>query len=517
MTPSEGWKSLDIDSPDAVTLPRPGEGVHVVALVAEAGGRAAGWSARAAIEIARGWGADGASVLLCDLALEDPELHTAAGLDNLEGVSDALLFGTSFQRLGQPLSDGLYLATAGTAVPDGEALRAHPRWREFAAGFREAEALLALYLPAEAPGADALLRLADAALILGAEGATRTLDLPSRLRVLARVGPPTGRDHAVPVPAPRGPAEADSVEREAPSPTEPGSWAASLASEQIRPDGPVVPAPGPGEVLPPPPWARPARSGATASAGRAADRTSRPGGSRVRRTRPLLVAVILTMVLGVLAAGWMGWVEIPGITPTPGAVEEAGAAEPIPGVESPEEAASPAAEPAPVVAAESPVAAFALALGSYSRADSALARARLLAQARPDLEFLVAPVEVQGTPFFRLLAGASADAASVEAVRESLAGTVPGAENWIVRESRLAFLVGSTESLALAERQVEALAAAGIPAHVLHYEDGTGVSRFRVYAGAFANPGEARYLARLLEENGIQNATLTERRGARPE
>lgn len=569
MTPSESWKPLDIDAPDAANLPRPGEGIHVVALVATAGARSGGWSARAAIEVVRGWGARGARVLLCDLALEEPELHRAAGMDNLEGVSDALLFGTSFQRLGRPLAEGLFLASAGTAVPDGEALLAHPRWRDFAAGFREADAVLALYVPAEARGVDALLRIADAALILAEEGESRGPDLPSRVPVLARVGPVTRADVGEPdteapeawdalsetptsdgggfeapeleVPAfPEGPAgvgaaEADPLGSFAPEWEEPGAATrpsghpAELEApflDEILRDDPRLRVSGPGEVLPPPPGARPARTGPAASSARTGAGTGRGKDAGKRGSGSVLLRVLLGVVMVLLVAGRMGWVDLPWITPSPGTVDETGAAEPLPGAETPmEEGASaaaaeftmPAAAADPAVVPESPVAAFSLALVSYSRADSALARARLLGLARPDLQFLVVPVEVQGTPFFRLLAGGSADAASVEGVRESLAGDLPGADGWIVRGSGLAFLVGSHGSLAVAERQVEALAAAGIPAHVLRYDDGAGVSGFRVYAGAFANPGEARYMARLLEENGIQNVSLTERRGVRPE
>ncbi|HSG46757.1 MAG TPA: hypothetical protein VLA43_02965, partial [Longimicrobiales bacterium] len=189
MTLSESWQPLDIDTPDAVPLPRPGSDVHVVALVATAAARRDGWGARAALEIARGWGAEGARVVLCDLDLETPALHGAAGLDNLEGISDALLFGTSFQRMAQPLSDGLYIATAGTAVPNGEALRTHPRWRAFAEGFSEAGAVMALYLPEEAPGTDALLELCHTAVILGAKDEVGAVTLPGRMPVLAVAGP----------------------------------------------------------------------------------------------------------------------------------------------------------------------------------------------------------------------------------------------------------------------------------------------------------------------------------------
>ncbi|MEJ2539756.1 MAG: hypothetical protein P8188_07275, partial [Gemmatimonadota bacterium] len=170
MTLSESWTPLDIDTEEPPIPVRPGPGQTVVGLVVGPEARTRGWTRRAAIEICRGWAQDGSRILLCDLGFEHPELHEVAGLYNQEGVSDALLFGSSFQRLGQPLADDFFLATAGTAVPDPAALRAHPRWEAFADGFREAGAVLVLYLPADAPGGDALFERCDTGVVLGERG-----------------------------------------------------------------------------------------------------------------------------------------------------------------------------------------------------------------------------------------------------------------------------------------------------------------------------------------------------------
>ncbi|HSG49168.1 MAG TPA: SPOR domain-containing protein, partial [Longimicrobiales bacterium] len=237
----------------------------------------------------------------------------------------------------------------------------------------------------------------------------------------------------------------------------------------------------------------------------------------------VILLVLLVGVLAVLVAGWLGLVEIPGITrSTSAGVEEAGAA--VPGQDGPGEGEAEAAPETPSEATpggagsgvESPAATYVLALGSYSSHDSARARARVLADAIPDVPFLVAPVEVEGTAFYRLLAGSAPDTAAIRAVQAELSGAAPGARDWIMRRAGLGFLLGSPATLALAERQVDALAALGIPAHILRYDDGAGVTEYRVYAGAYADPGEARYMARLLAENDIQNATLTERKGVRP-
>lgn len=234
---SASWRPLDIDSPDATAVGKPDSGTHVVAFVATDAVRESGWSARAALEICRGWAADGARVVLCDVSLEAPELHGVAGLDNLEGVSDALLFGTSFQRIGQPVSDGLYLATAGTAVPDGAALRSHSRWRDFAGAFAQAGAVLALYLPGDAGGVEPLTVLADGFVVLRAEGEEAVTALPAGSAVLAEVGPASAQVGA--------PGEEDpSVQH----PTE--ALPAASASAAVAGDDPVSdPEPEPEEVI----------------------------------------------------------------------------------------------------------------------------------------------------------------------------------------------------------------------------------------------------------------------------
>ena len=121
--------------------------------------------------------------------------------------------------------------------------------------------------------------------------------------------------------------------------------------------------------------------------------------------------------------------------------------------------------------------------------------------------------------YFRLLAGPAADSAELLEVRDRLvaAQTGGGADDWIIREARLAYLVGVAPRLPLAERNVEILSELGIPAHILRYTNAEGTTAFRVYSGAYADNAEAAYLGRLLEENNIRIATLTERRGLRPE
>jgi hypothetical protein len=163
------------------------------------------------------------------------------------------------------------------------------------------------------------------------------------------------------------------------------------------------------------------------------------------------------------------------------------------------------------------VAAYVLTLGSFEDLASAQARARANRRAYPEVDFVVAPVEVDQRPWFRLLAGPAADLDDLSLVRERLTGSPTGGPgDWIVRRAGLAYLVAAPRSPDLAQRRVQALASAGIPAHILQFTREDGVSEFRVYVGAYADAAEAGYMGRILEENNIDDARLTERRGIQP-
>jgi cell division septation protein DedD len=248
--------------------------------------------------------------------------------------------------------------------------------------------------------------------------------------------------------------------------------------------------------------------------------------------------VLLVVVIVLLAAGRFGLVDIPGITPSGGAsVDDADAAEVArdatgESVEGPAETSIPSTPASPTGgepsttpppadgaggAPENPLLAFALTLGSFEDLPSAEARAVANRRTFPDLEFVVAPVEVDGRAWFRLLAGPASDRAAVDGVRERLVGGGRGGGgDWIVRRAPLAFLVAAHSSLPLARRNVQALEDSGIPSYVLVHRGENGAVRYRVYVGAYANAAEAGYMARILDENRIEDAQLTERRGVRP-
>lgn len=238
-----------------------------------------------------------------------------------------------------------------------------------------------------------------------------------------------------------------------------------------------------------------------------------PLGRRILWGAGALVALVLVLGLA-------------GIIPFPGRGGQA-AEDPVPAPEvatdspTPDDAgdaAAPAAESEP--APDVPLGAYMLSLASYEELTGAWEGAAAFASVYPDVQFIVAPVELDGAVWYRLLAGPGEEARDVLALRDRMvARGSRGSENWIVRETGLAYLIDAPDRLSDAEARVALLAEQGIPAHILRHPQAAGPARFRVYAGAFADSAEAAYLGRLLRDTapGLRDAPLVERRGYRPE
>ena len=153
-------------------LPGTDDGETLVVLLAEAAGREDGWAERAAAGLASGWTDQGRPVLLVDLALERPRLDRVVGVGLGEGVSDALLFGSSIERIAQRAPDGRFLfLSAGTATARPEAVASSGCWAGVAKDCARQGATLVVFLPAELPGGEALLaRASDVLLLAGSAG-----------------------------------------------------------------------------------------------------------------------------------------------------------------------------------------------------------------------------------------------------------------------------------------------------------------------------------------------------------
>ena len=154
------------------TLPGADDGEALVVLLAAGAGREDGWAERAAAGLASGWTDQGRPVLLVDLALERPRLDRVVGVGLGEGVSDALLFGSSIERIAQRAPDGRFLfLSAGKATARPEAIASSECWAGVAKDCARQGATLVVFLPAELPGGEALLaRASDVLLLAGSAG-----------------------------------------------------------------------------------------------------------------------------------------------------------------------------------------------------------------------------------------------------------------------------------------------------------------------------------------------------------
>ena len=565
---------MDRDSPapkpfhpahsDAPPLPAAATEGGLVLLVAASGADDREWAERSATALAAGWVRQGRRVLLADLGLSRPSLHTVLGVANGEGVSDTFLFGSSIQRVARPVREGGFLfISAGTATARPDTVIESPRWTSVVEGCARVQATLVVYLPSDLPGGETLLgRASDVVLLTddASGGAALKAGLGDRLRAVlvppgAEPAPADGDGDAglgfdlaiEPEPAATAGA-ADflgDLVGEAPPGTGPGGGFsdADLAFAMPVEDGGAAQGPAPTfgglsfvepepEPLPvpavaahrvpdPPPASvhKFTRVDVPAAAPAPRPASSRPAARAPARPEPkagesrvgVLLLALAVVVVALLAAARFGVVEIPYLSDW---------------LAAPAATATVTPAPTPVLAeptAEAPVLALSLTLDSFT--DPALARlqASALSEQRPDLVFAVAPVSVDGTVYYRLLAGPAADSASAAELRATLA-TMLTRENpraWVLRPTPLAFNLGEREELDLARTRVAELSRMDIPAYVLEVPVRTpaGARRapFRVYAGAYADELEAAYFRDILVAKGFPDARLMERIGHRPE
>jgi hypothetical protein len=163
------WQPLDGAAPP-ISAATDGVG-RVVAVVATERSLADGWAASAALDLARGWSARGARVMLIDCGLEHPSLHVTAGLPNREGLTDATFHGASVARVARPVDEGsFYLVTAGAPVADAASVARSPRWHRLSSGMTEAGVTVALYVRAGDACAAPFLGSASDIVVLAAPG-----------------------------------------------------------------------------------------------------------------------------------------------------------------------------------------------------------------------------------------------------------------------------------------------------------------------------------------------------------
>ncbi|HEX7089245.1 MAG TPA: SPOR domain-containing protein [Longimicrobiales bacterium] len=459
-----GWPAAVAFDPGAEDLPAslealaalPAQKLRSLLLVAGSEALASGWAARTAVAVAAGLSARGRRVVLMDLCLGAPELHEVLGVENLEGVADAFLFGAPLRRLvREPTGWPFAFVPAGAYVPDPTEILAHARWDSV---LREqaASGLLPVALaPAEADGVEALARRMGAAVVLGAPGEAEAVmaALPAGCAVLATLRP-AARAHA-------GVGEST----EAPDPI------AEIMAQVAR------------------------QSGEAARKASLARQTLVPLALGALVVLAVFGGILAYQVLRDRAAEADGSLTGAGLTEA--------VTEPPPVVET-EPLPRPIEMPIP----------YSVQIEAHEDPAAAAQRVAQLRQAEPGMEFYVAPANVAGTIYHRVLAGPAADLSSAQALMQRLvdAGYKAAAEAWSLLPTRWAFHIADFPTREAARERGDELAAQGIPTYVVEIPYEGGPSRYRLYAGAYRSPAEAEVLAGMLRRAGY-SAELVERTG----
>jgi cell division septation protein DedD len=217
---------------------------------------------------------------------------------------------------------------------------------------------------------------------------------------------------------------------------------------------------------------------------------------RRRRLLPILLGILL--VAAILAAAYYGYTTLYAAPEPP----------PEPAPVSTQQ--TPAPEPQPV---ETPIG-FSVAVEAHQDLEAARERLARLRRAEPGIRFYLAPVSVNGSLFYRVLAGPVPDRDAGMALMRLLvdAGHKTAFDSWAVRPTTFAFHLGEYDSPAAAEARVSELAGLGVPAYVVPVRYEPGEPRHRVYGGAFENRAAASVMRELLTDAGI-DAPLIERVG----
>jgi hypothetical protein len=408
------------------------------------------WAAQTAVDLCTEWAANGRRVVLADMHLEHPILHDLLNVENSEGVVDIFLYGASIARSARPVvGRGFYLITAGTYEVDIESIYRHPRWAKLTTGFRDANASLVLFAPAETVDLEAIAPWLGQVVLLGAPaGGVLPADLESGSPAISRMLIP--RDYEMP-------------EREMIG----GGVAGAGAGEE-----PDV------ELFLPPAQQR----------------------SKERTRRGATVAITILVLIALLAAAGFALARyrpelVPWLAPGGGAGElGAGTARSTAGP-----AARRAGETVP----------FAVLVKSFASLSAAQQQVEVEQRRFSDTPFYISPEDDSGILYYKVYAGLLRDTASAGRLRERLlqAGSVDvddtlGALS-LIHRAHLSFDLGEFDSRDSAAAVRDSLSSREIPTYAvpMPYED--GIRRWQLYGGAYRDSATADAMRRRLTGAGI--------------
>jgi len=503
----------------------PAAALTAVALVAGPAARAAGGAARAALAVARAWPGT-RRIVLADLDLAAPSLHALLGASNDEGAVDMIDYGLSPGHVLQVVDDGrLDFLPAGAYAPDPAATLAAPGWSQVVGDVAARGATLLAYVPADAGGLDGLLRHVGAVLLLAEadewQGVGERLSHP--YAVIGVLTPAAEVETMEPEPRGDpyvGPATSSGrltdeeferirLPRDAASR---GSLIADLRDRQRA--ARMTPAPEPEPVAPPAPSSPATAAGMALPAGMgdaavemrlesAADDVPgdtldptplvrAPVKQRSRYRHPLAWTLGVVLLAALLAGAWRY------LAARLAEQELVAPPEATPAVLAP---VPPQPQPLPWV----------VAVEAHRDLATALGRVDALAAGAAPFAFHVAPLELDGTLFYHVMAGPVSDSTGALALRDSLIarGHKTGAAPSDVRHAPLAFLIGEYSSAASAAAQLDELRRLDVPGYRVDTEAADGAPLHRIYVGGFGAAAEADVIRQLLRAAGIRDSLVT--------
>lgn len=127
-------------------------------------------------------------VMIGDLGADTPPLQSLVRDDDPHGIYDSFEFGTSFVRIAREVegTKNIYVMPSGTESPGIARIVGSPRWRRFASEFANADELLLLVVPADAPELDKLASQVDGVVLVG----IHRLDAAPSATILAKIPHP---------------------------------------------------------------------------------------------------------------------------------------------------------------------------------------------------------------------------------------------------------------------------------------------------------------------------------------
>lgn len=416
------------------------------------------WAAETAVELSSTWARNGRRIVLADLFLENPILHEVTGAENMDGIVDVFLYGASISRSARPVSGrGFYLIPAGTYTSDHDVIFRHSRWPKLVAGFRDADASLLLFAPADAPELAALAPWVSQVVLLGAP-----------------------RESAVLGPLLAAGAEVRGLLEPTRAPAFPPLDVLTLPAAAARGEA-EEPRAETALHLPPPPV-------------------------RTARQPPRLLNIVLGVLIPLVLLGAAAYIFAslrPDLLP-------AWARPTAPVADQPARVTPPRViTPIPLPRRQGETLTYSVGVISFRSFSGAQRRLTSLRDRKDGVLYFISPEEIQGILYYKVLAGALPDSTAARQLKERLVkAKLISAEDAadagaLIQPTPYAFDLGERATDSAATAAADSFAVRNVPAYDLAVPFSDGSRRWQLYGGAFADSTTAEGMRKLLSTAGV--------------